>query len=130
MKKVYLGGTVGKSKWRDELIKKLNIEYFNPVVEEWDEQAMERELYERQNCDYLLYVITPQMEGVYAIAEVVDDSNKKPEKTLFCFLNNSEEFTPHQTKSLKAVGKLVVANGARWLEDLDEVARTLNLENS
>ncbi len=31
--KVFLGGTVSDSKWRDYLIPKLEIEYFNPVVE-------------------------------------------------------------------------------------------------
>ncbi len=31
-KKVFLGGTCNGSLWRDALIKKLNIDYFNPVV--------------------------------------------------------------------------------------------------
>lgn len=31
-KRVFLGGTCNESTWRDELIKKLKIDYFNPVV--------------------------------------------------------------------------------------------------
>ena len=26
------------------------------------------------------------MTGVYSVAEVIDDSNKRPEKTIFCYL--------------------------------------------
>ena len=37
MKKVFLGGTCNDSLWREELIKKLEIDYFNPVVDDWTE---------------------------------------------------------------------------------------------
>ena len=33
-RKVFLGGTCNESTWRDELIKKLKIDYFNPVVDD------------------------------------------------------------------------------------------------
>lgn len=29
---------------------------------------------------------TPKMTGTYSIAEVIDDSNKRPDKTVFCIL--------------------------------------------
>ena len=35
MKKVFLGGTCNESLWRDKLIKKLEIDYFNPIVKDW-----------------------------------------------------------------------------------------------
>ena len=41
---------------------------------------MEEEIKQRAECDFCLYVITPKMTGVYSIAEVVDDSNKRPEQ--------------------------------------------------
>lgn len=44
MKKVFLGGTTNNTNWRDDLIKKLKIEYFNPVVDDWNEEAQEREI--------------------------------------------------------------------------------------
>lgn len=45
------------------------------------------------------------MEGVYSIAEVVDDSNKRPEKTIFAYLlkDESKEFSKYQIKSLDMV---------------------------
>ena len=68
--KVFLGGTCNESTWRDELIKKLKIDYFNPVVDDWTEECYKEELRQREICDYCLYVITPKMTGVYSIAEV------------------------------------------------------------
>jgi hypothetical protein len=34
MNKVFLGGTCAETTWRDDLIPKLQIDYFNPVVED------------------------------------------------------------------------------------------------
>ena len=50
MKRVFLGGTCAESTWRDYLISKLDkskIQYFNPVVENWTQECMDREIYER-----------------------------------------------------------------------------------
>jgi hypothetical protein len=128
MKKVFLGGTVNKSTWRNELIKMLQIDYFNPVVETWTDEAYQKELHERENCDFCLYVLTPKMTGYYSVAEVVDDSNKRPEKTVFCVLTKDadNEFTPFQLKSLNAITKMVSENGAKVCKDLKEVAEYLN----
>ena len=130
-KTVFLGGTCANSTWRGLLIPKLKIDYFNPVVENWDETCMAEEIRQRENCDYCLYVITPKMTGVYSIAEVVDDSNKRPEKTVFCInqYDGMHSFTEHQMKSLNQVGEMVQKNGGRWLKNLNEVAAYLN-ENS
>ena len=128
MPKVFLGGTVNGSEWRNYVMPRLSMDYFNPVVEEWNEEAYQEELYERENSDFLLYVITPKMTGVYSIAEVIDDSNKRPEKTVFCVLyeDGLEEFTQAQRKSLVAVGKMVVDNGGTWCEDLEDTISFLN----
>lgn len=132
MKKVFLGGTVNNSKWRDELIKKLKIDYFNPVVKDWNEKAQEEEIKQRKDCDYVLYVITPKMEGVYSIAETIEDAVKRPDKTIFTYLSEDEgqEFTKHQIKSLDMVGKMVVNNKAKWFKTLDEVSYFLNFEKN
>ena len=68
--KVFLGGTCNESAWREELIPMLKIDYFNPVVDDWNEEAYKNELRERKICDLCLYTITPEMAGVYSIAEV------------------------------------------------------------
>src|SRR5687768_12798989 len=80
---IFLGGTCNGSNWRDQLKPLLTIEYFDPVVTDWNEEAQKREIEKRETCDLVLYVITPRMTGVYSIAEAIDDSNKRPEKTLF-----------------------------------------------
>ncbi len=125
---VYLGGTCNESTWRDDLIKALKINYFNPVVEDWTPECQAEEIKQRKECDYCLYVITPKMTGVYSIAEAVDDSNKRPEKTLFCFLSEDgiAEFTKGQIKSLNQVGRMVSENGGMIFGSLLSVAMFLN----
>ena len=127
-KKVFLGGTCNNSTWRDSLTPRLTIDVFNPVVSDWNEEAYQQELHEREMCDYCLYIITPLMTGAYSIAEVVDDSNKRPEKTVFCFLETDDIFcfTDGQIKSLKNVGKMVEGNGAKWCKSIDDVVKYLN----
>jgi hypothetical protein len=131
-KKVFLGGTCGDSNWRNVLIPMLEIEYFNPVVEDWTEECMAEEIEQRKTCDFVLYVISPFMQGVYSIAEVVDDSNKRPEKTVFCVLKNERvgmnfsTFTDGEMKSLDAVKKMVKENKATVCESLEEIAKYLN----
>jgi len=129
--KVFLGGTVNGSRWRDLLISKLEVEYFNPVVENWDDEAYKRELYERKNCDFCLYVITARMTGYYSLAEVIDDSFKKTDKTIYCFLedDDGEKFSESEIEQLNYLGKIVKSNGAVWFYTLDEVANFLNSAN-
>lgn len=139
-KKVFLGGwgTCNESQWRDTLIPLLEIDYFNPVVEDWTEDCMAEERRQRKECDFCLYVITPLMTGVYSIAEVIDDSNKRPDKTIFCFVNTDfvdaineygvlrKTFDYGQIKSLDQVGKMVERNGGKYFRSLIDVANYLN----
>jgi hypothetical protein len=142
MKKVFLGGTCNGSSWREELKKLLKIDYFDPVVPNWTQECYEEELRQREICDYCLYVITPRMHGVYSIAEVVDDSNKRPKKTIFCLLTmdtnpelnltsllNTQKhifFSNEQLKSLDKVGLMVENNGGKYFDTLKDVADFLN----
>jgi hypothetical protein len=128
LKKVFLGGTCNESTWRDKIIPLLKIDYFNPVVDNWTEDCIEIEIKERETCDFLLYTITPRMTGVYSIAEVVDDSNKLPNKTIFVILKDDrhQKFTEAQWKSLKAVARLVDKNGSHVFDNLKEAAIFMN----
>lgn len=130
--KVFLGGTCNDSTWREKLIKKLDVSYFNPVVDNWDENAKKLEIKERETAEFVLYVITPLMTGVYSIAEVVDDSNKRPKTTLFCVLNKDDDkkFERFQKNSLNEVENLVKKNGAKVFKNLTEIADFLNKSNS
>ena len=73
------------------------------------------------------------MTGVYSIAEVVDDSNKRPERTIFCLINFDKDdhkmpirFTPSQLKSLEQVGEMVKRNGGQYFTSLEDVANYVN----
>lgn len=128
---VFLGGTCAESKWRDILITKIDntkVDAFNPIVDNWNEQAQANEIWHRENDDICLYVLTPEMEGYYSIAEVVDDSNKRPNKTAFCVLeiDNNNSFNKKELKSLLMIQKMVVSNGAKVFLNLDEIAHFLN----
>lgn len=130
--KVFLGGTCNNSKWREALIPLLKCEYFNPVVEDWTPECMDEEVKQREECDYVLYVLTPYMTGVYSIAELIDDSNKRPEKTIFCVLEKDGQaiWSPAQLKSMKQVEWMAFENGATIATSLGEVANVLNHRNS
>jgi hypothetical protein len=126
--KVFLGGTVNGSKWREVIIPSLKIDYFNPVVDDWNEEAYQRELQEREECDYCLYLITPKMSGVYSIAEAIDDSNKRPEKVIFCFVDTDgiHKFDSHQIKSLDKTGVMIENNGGYYARTFKQVLLKLN----
>ena len=125
---VFLGGTCNGSKWREKVMPLLTVDYFNPVVEDWNEEAQKNEEFHRENDDFVLYVLTPKMVGTYAVAEVVDDSNKRPKKTILCTLRKDDdtEFDNVQWKSISKVTSLVAKNGATVLGGLDEVVDFLN----
>ena len=126
--KVFLGGTCNGYDWRSELIPKLTCDYYNPIVDNWDKEAQRRELEERENCDFVLYTITNDMCGIYSIAEVVDDSNKRPEKVVLCVLmkDGEYEFTDGQWRSLNMVRNMVEKNGAKSCYDLNTFADIIN----
>ena len=106
----------------------LKIDYFNPVVDDWNAEAQRRELRERILCNFVFYYITPRMTGVYSIAEAVDDSNKRPSKTIFGYTDSDDEYTfdKGQLRSLEAVAKMIECNGAKVICDLAECAKFLN----
>ena len=131
MIRVFLGGTTKGYDWRkviEERFEYINfLELFNPIVDNWDDEAKERENKYKEFSDLNVYVITPHMEGCYSIAEVVDDSNKSPEKTVFAYLpavKNDHEirtFTKSMLHSLEAVAEIVKSNGGTCFTSLEEV---------
>lgn len=123
--KVFLGGTCSGFKWRDKLISMLKCDYYNPIVKNWQESDRLREVKEREEADVVLYVITSGIKGVYSIAEVVDDSNKRPEKTIFCVINNGD-WGKEMLHSLEAVKNLVKSNNVEVFDNLKDIADFLN----
>lgn len=111
--RIFLGGTCGNSTWRDELIpilKEKKFSYFNPVVSDWTPECIEIENKEKNElCNTHLYIITPEMSGVYSIAEMVNSvweciSSGKG----FVWIGIMEDgWEAHQKKSLKATLDLI-----------------------
>lgn len=118
MLSVFMGRTCNGSKWREELKSIEGIDWFDPVVADWNEEAKRNELVHRFRDDVLLHVVTPKMLGVLPIAEVIDDSNKHPERVLFVVKDTDEDaiFDKDVRKSLKSVKRMVMDNNATVLE--------------
>lgn len=116
MNKWFLGGTCAGTIWRDELIpylKKNNIDYFNPVVDNWTPECQAIEEEEKNSkCNVHLYVLTPEMTGTYSVAEIVHSAHlantygTSVDKVIVA-IKNSDLWEKHQIKSFDAVLKLV-----------------------
>ena len=127
--KVNLGGVCKGKDWRDDFVRKFdndNILFFNPLKVNWkwsNEAKMEKEN-RIKSCDFLVYFITPEIEGFSSIASAVDYSNKYPKKLLFCAVEsfNNKKFSAHQWESMKVVKDIVMNNGGLVFETLDEIA--------
>ncbi len=132
--KIFLGGTCSNSTWREELLNKLNqekIDAFNPIVKEWTKERQIIEDYHRETDDICLYVITPEMKGFYSFVEVVDDSNKRPEKTILCVLEkaNGKTYEEHIKKCVIKTMQLVKDNGVKVFDNLNDLSTYLNEYN-
>ena len=129
--KVFLGGTCDNTTWREELIKLLKIDYFNPVVKDWTKECQEEE--ERQKdieCDLQLYVITPEMTGLFSIAEVTEAAINMGERCIFCILDPENKFSNKKRKSLEAIIKMIRKYRAKYFDNLNDVANYLNSFNN
>ena len=128
MKKVFLGGTTNNSKWREELIPLLKINYCSPVLSKIDENSFQKEISNKKSSDYWLFVITPLIKEFNSIADVTQASNKYPDKTIFCYLPTDKEkiFSDFQIKSLNAIGKLIQDNGGKFFKSFYNLANFLN----
>lgn len=141
--KIFLGGTCNNSTWRDKLIpllEDIGMNYFNPIVGNLTYEDIIKENKEKEICDINLFIISPLMDGVYPIAEIVDLSNKSSYKVLFVIANEDIKedgsiikFDNAQYKSLSNTVKLVQNNGVKTLyiqnaidkENLDLVIQSL-----
>jgi hypothetical protein len=67
-----LFGTCGGSTWRNEFIKKyqaLNIEFFNPQVDDWKPELAEIEAEHLVNDEIILFPVTSETYGTGSLAE-------------------------------------------------------------
>ena len=136
--RVFLGGTVSDSKWREHIItelKELGIDWWNPVSANVHSRLYQDSYKANERmCDVLLYVVTPRMKAFESIAEAVDNSNKFRGKVVYCVLETDSILYNHygvdgpypmwprvQYESLIAIGKRIENNGGRMMVSLEEV---------
>lgn len=127
---VFMGGTTD-STWRDEFVPMLDsnkVDAFNPIVEDWNENDQAIEDWHKINDDFCLFVITPEINGIYSIFEGADASNKRPDRTIFCILleRDGKTFSQEFQSDFPKIKKGLIRNGARVCESLEEIATFLN----
>ncbi|XP_046570432.1 uncharacterized protein LOC124278705 [Haliotis rubra] len=70
---VYLGGSCGESKWREEIavpmLKRHGLSYQDPHVSEWVARLIPMQVALRERCRLLLYVFTQNTRGLAAMVE-------------------------------------------------------------
>ena len=128
--RVFLGGTQD-SDWRDKLIPKLRIDYFNPLSHELTPEFKDEIEQQKASCTFLLTVITPNFKDFEDTLRVVIDSSKQPEKTLLYVLqlDNGKSYTEAELTNMNASESLVYKNGAKTFGSMRQVAAWLNNVN-
>ncbi|XP_072176894.1 uncharacterized protein [Diadema setosum] len=71
---VFLGGSCRNSNWREEIVipilRKNGFTYFDPVMPKWNLRYLPLEAQAKENCNYLLYVISSQARSAGSMIEV------------------------------------------------------------
>ena len=112
MGKVFLGGSCGDTTWRTDLIPHLeqkNIDYFNPVVEDWNDEAFKKEQEEKAYAATLLFVLSPRTANVYSIAEMVN-LIRDERRVIVVFVENDGD------KSIDPFSKVAFSNIQKDME--------------
>ena len=121
MKKfVFLGGTAAKNIWRDAFINDLETLgvsreiFFNPVVQDWNEEARRAEEVAKEEASHLVfYIADPKQEGnplsAYSMVEATMALYDKPERAVVVF--DTEGMSGHPLKAMNQTMKVL---GARF----------------
>lgn len=115
---IFLGGTCADSTWRQEFLarwKKIDTKTkcFNPVVDDWNEEAQKKEEETKNNARVNLFVITPEMIGPFSCVEAVECAHKD-ENVFFAVYDKHNAFDSRILNSIKATGKLVEEHGSKF----------------
>ncbi len=124
---VGLFGTI-QSTWREQFIPTLQINHYNPVVEEWSMESQQQEEAAKATNDFNLYVITPKQQGFYAFAEMTASAIRNPEKTVITILEDDDGavYEEHQASSIEAVKRLLADTGVKIFDTLADTTQYLN----
>jgi len=124
--KVSLQGKSNGSLWKEEFIKMLKIDHVD--LGERNRSLIDFHNEDKELCNFHLYVLTPNTINFYSIAELIDDSNKSPEKTMYVHYSTDRDkrFNKEQVESLYQITEMVKSNGGRVFFTLNCVATFLN----
>ena len=125
--KVFLGGTTAGKDYRNELIPLLDEKgyaYFNPVVDNWTEESRVIEEQEKDKSLIHFYALTPDMQGFYSVAEIMESLHTRGVYTVL-YVEDSLKWRYWNgndvTESLRAVSELVLRGGGFLVESLARV---------
>jgi len=118
---VFLGGTSGSNPWRLGLIERLAARgidrdvFFNPVVEDWNDEARQREEEAKAAADLLVFHLgNPQQPGnpigAFSLVEATVAVCDTPERALLIF--DLESVEGHARRVLEETRKLLRARGS------------------
>ncbi len=131
---VFLGGTIGSS-WRAKLVEKLEVEFFDPIVSDWQPEDRANEEEAKRRATVLLYTITPRQVGYFTIAEmthaVFEVSRDLSKRVCLLFLDEDDGVTyvEHQRDSVRAIQELLASPArVRQFFSIDEAAAWINAE--
>ena len=136
---IFLGGTCNGSEWRSKFIdtwkryaenhkdiKDRKIELFNPVVEDWTPECQKKEDEVKDNACLNMFIITPELKGVYSFAEAVECVNNGS-KVFFAIYDAHKQFDTAMIKSIDAIGSIIEKHGGTYEkyfeEDMDAIVR-------
>ena len=113
---IFLGGTVGRNSWRDDVIKALVSggvrpqSIFNPVVNDWNEDARVREEKAKAEASVLLFMVTnPKEDGnprsAYSMVEATMALYDDSERTVVVF--DSSGMSGHPLKDINQTTRIL-----------------------
>lgn len=117
-KLVFLGGTVGKNPWRVVTLEQLAnrgidlAQLFNPVVQDWNKEAQEREEDAKKNATHMLFYIgSPMLDdgslSSYSMIEATMSLYDRPRSTVVVFDHTG--ISGHQLKAMQQAERVLVA---------------------
>jgi len=126
---VFLGGTINGSNWRQRLIEKLKVNYFDPVVSDWNPDHRRTEEMAKSAAALLVYAITPKQTGFYTIAEMTHAVFGDLRRVAILILDEDDGvlYEEHQQASISAIKELLHQRiDLNLFDNVDELAHHLN----
>ena len=97
------------------------LDIFNPVVEDWNESARQKELKFKEDCNLQIYVLTPRIKGIYSIAEIMAAIHKSKDSLLIGFAEDGQVFNEEMVYSIKAFIKDFVPSDMKLSGSLNDL---------